>query len=308
MLAPAREKLGTREGARILGLLLLARNDLAGAVALLDPYVSAKLPEARRAQQALQAAYQRVQSQAEARLDNNGAPQSWYRSYKAASPEGKQKLVNDYMRKAFETSAEIKTAQELLARAGKAIPVALELAIARLTLAQELAGEERQGALQAAEKLLLAVQESAGDSERFKLNMAKVHYWLGRPEQGRALLKELEEAGAKECPTLYEVAGVLRQVGRDNEARQVAEAGYEVGTPQEKLNIASFLAIMAPSREDKIKWLERCDPKQPRIQALLAESRAGEAEGKGDQAESSVKQGVEKVKDAAKDLKDGLTK
>ncbi|HBP19057.1 MAG TPA: hypothetical protein DEA08_14885 [Planctomycetes bacterium] len=285
LLAPLEEGLKQEagEGARILGNLLVAQAPERG-IALWAPYVKRHLPAAQKAEQEFDQAVKRASDSTLQRLDSGKGPPAFYKAYKAAQSEPeKQQLVRDHVNEAIRKDPGVKAAGERLSEANRVVPVALELGILRLERAQGLGGEERQRALTEIEQLFLSIQATAGRTTAFKLNLAKVRYWLGKPAEGRALLDGVLEEGQRAPQLLLEVAHILRLVGDLSAARQLAEECYEAtkeaeGEEQQlRYGAASLCSILSSNLDDKLTWLERNDPQDTAAQAALAM-------GKGQQA------------------------
>ncbi|MBL4848485.1 MAG: hypothetical protein JKY65_23435 [Planctomycetes bacterium] len=286
VLQPAREKLGTSEGARILGALLLVKErDLEGAAKVWGPYVAEKLAKAQLAQTIYTATYQRARDRAfQSLTSGQGASEEWYRDQKAAPAERRNARVSEWVHAALEADVEIKLVKRRQARIGKVLPIALELAIVRLALAERSTGGKRFAAIEDVERLLIATRESLGATPRYKLTLAKVHYQLGRPEQGEALLIELEEGFPDEGEPLIEVALAYRQANRQSEARRVAAKAFEAARGNARLmqRAARLRAALSIDLADRVVWLERTELKSPQARAALASTRAEQAELVGD--------------------------
>ena len=302
VLAPLEEALRTDagEGARILGNLLVGQSPARG-IALWGPYVARHLPGAEQAEQEFDAAVKHASSQALERLDRGKGPPAFYSAYKAAQGDAaKQQLVRDHVNEAIREDPRVKEAGERLSEANRVVPVALELGILRLERAQALTGEERQQALTEIEELFLSIQATAGRTTAFKLNLAKVRYWLGKPEEGRTLLDGVLEEGERAPQLLLEVAHTLRLVGDLSAARELAKECYEATKEAEgeqeqlRFGAASLCSILATNLDDKLTWLERNDPQDTAAQAALAMGKGQQAAHQSKRAEAArwLKQAV----------------
>jgi hypothetical protein len=283
-LTPFRDRLSQgegakSEGARILGNLLLGQGDAVGAEALWAPYVASHLPEVQVASAALARTYDEVEQAALTFLNTQKAPKSWYAVYKAAgSEEAKNKLVREFIVARVKASPRIKAAVEASTRVNRVVQVALELGILRLTAAQSLQGAERKAKLTEIEELFLKIQATAGESQAFKLNLAKVRYWLGRPEEGHKLLDEVLESTQRDGRSLLNVAITLRTVGSDSEARALLEEAY--GKAKEALfkqQAARYRALLSLNLADEIEWLEKSSTTDASVMASLAMAKGRRA-------------------------------
>lgn len=282
LLEPMADRLGATEGARVLGLLRAAEGDLAGARALLVPYLRQRLPELHDAERSFQAALQQAQQDALVQLQNGAANRGWYQHYETLDEEGQREAVGAWIRESMLRNGGVIAARERLDGVGELVGLALDVGTLLLTCAQELQDEERQREVEAAEQLFLAVQGIAGDSPTFRLGLARVHYWLGRPQQGRELLEEV--VAGEEDPQLHlAVAKVLREVGAQSDASALAEKVWEQSHTQEaKESAAGFLAYLVNDLDERLVWFERANVQDPADRASLLDARAQRALRDGD--------------------------
>lgn len=174
----------------------------------------------------------------------------------------------------MQKSALISAARARLDQAGDLVGLALDTGTLLLTLAQGLTDEERKREVETAEQLFLAVQGVAGDSPMFRLGLARVHYWLGRPEQGRALLEELV-AEDEDALVHLAVARTLREVGAQSDAIGLAERVWQTSPDEQvKRAAAGFLSSVVGDLDQRLTWGERSDPQDPGERASLLDTKA----------------------------------
>jgi hypothetical protein len=176
-------------------------------------------------------------------------------------------------------------------REGVVVPVAIDLGIMRLGRAQRLANPaERKAELEQAEKTFLAVRGIAGDQAQFRLSLAQVYYWLGRPDEGWKLFDEVLKADGRKVDTVLLVASLLRELGVLGQARSLLEEAWKLpGTEaQDKEKLAFLRALSCNDLDDEIVWLERCDPVNPQVKASLAESKGRKALRENKDAEAAT--------------------
>ena len=290
LLAPRKAELGTTEGARLLGQALSADGDADGAFELLDPYVASRLLQLHRSEDALDALYEQVYTQAIRRLENGQAPQSWYDRYDRLGEAEQDAMVQDYIDEQLDSDANYTAELANYLTLTNVVPAALDLGIARLDRARAMDDPDaRRRELEAAEQTFLGVQGAAGGSASYQLYLGQVYYWLGKPEEGQGLFDRLLEERAGNAALILEVAGVLRQVGEEEQARGLFEQAYAAESdPQMQYRIARAVAALAEDVDEQILWLERGDPGNNETQGSLAHSRALRAMDEGDNAAAAT--------------------
>jgi hypothetical protein len=172
LLEPIRERLGTTEGARILGLADARRGQANLALGLLRPYVRTRLELLGAADQAWQSATKRASQRA---VDRLLADSLAFDSGSSNATKGKRmsKRLGDL----FENDPESDRAWRRRASKYSVVPVAHELGTMLLTHAQSQADRNsRESLLDEAEKLFLDVAQVSGpaDSDRDRLCLAEV--------------------------------------------------------------------------------------------------------------------------------------
>lgn len=292
-LAPLAERLGTLEGARILGQLYLAEDRLEESQRLLEGYVAARLPDLRTAREEFERRLAHSQDEAFARLDEDRA---FRRAWEAAPESRREALVEERITAHLRADRALARAQAEFERASSVVPAALALGVAQLRRAQGARGEERARGLAAAEKTFLAVRGDAGEEAEFQFFLGQVYYWLGRAEEGHALLEQYLTSEERSSTALTTVAGVLREVGLASEARTLAEEAYSVGTDEaEREEAASLRYVLGIDAQDRLVWLERCSASDPYFRASRAYERGLEAlaGGRRGEAKSQLGEAVE---------------
>jgi hypothetical protein len=296
LLMPVRDKLADTEGARILGQHLAASGKYDEAYPLLTPYCQSRLARFHTAEEALSTAYESVQQAALHRLRNNQADPAFYRRYDAASQDEQQRMVDEYIEEAVEADTRITGLRETFIKEARIVPVALDLGMVQLQRAQSLEDQAaRKAELEKAEKTFLAVGNAAGDSDEYQLNLGKVYYWLGKQDEGRKLFDAILARNAKNFDIRIGLAGILREVGAEDQSRKLVEKIYEGESDAEnKSSAARLRALLARKADEQILWLSRCRQTDPEVKASLCLARARKAveEANDSEAESHLRQAV----------------
>jgi len=279
LLRPYQHKLGATEGARILGQHLLSEGKSEDAYGLLFPYVQTRLEKLRGIEgiytNAIASAYQRALEE----LNTGNATGFSYDNYERAAKPAKEEMVDNFIQLRMHTDAGLLSAQEALKEANKIVPVTLDLGIVQLNRAQSLQDPPaRKTELEAAEKTFLAIQGFAGETDEYRMFLGQVYYWLGKPREGKELFDQLLAAKKRAYPILISLSGTLREVGEEEQARQLCEEAYAAGKKgSDKYAAASLRARIQKDNDDEIAWLEKADPNEPDIQISLNDSRGQKA-------------------------------
>lgn len=282
LLEPRASDLGTSECARILGDIYFSKGELAKAEAVLTPYVNGKLEAFRKAEEGYNAACERAQKAALRHLRNGEAGDSWYDLYDRGDEAKKQEMVDKYIGSAMRRDHSVTKALATLEQEGKIVPFVMDLAMAKLQLAREKESQaDRETTLKEAEDLFLAIQGVAGEDENFRIALGQVKYWLGKNEEGKELFDQVLAQGERRSSLLSRMAEIMRQVGREEEARRLAEEAYEKGNKDEKLEAASMRAVLFRDTDDRILWLERAGSDSLDVRASLLSAKADKAEAEG---------------------------
>ncbi|HTL52544.1 MAG TPA: hypothetical protein VL860_08230, partial [Planctomycetota bacterium] len=210
---------------------------------------------------------------------------SWYAKHKALpTKDAQEAFVDEYIYKTMQKNTRLKTKQDALKQAATIVPVALDLGIARLTRAQEIADPaQRKAELLEVEKLFLGMEQVAGQSDEYHLFYGQVCYWLGKMEEGHKQFDDLLTSTKRAPGVLIEVAERLRSVGKSDEATTLAEEAYAAETdPKKKLSIAQFLAVACEAADEKLKWLKLSDPADPWVATMVNSAEGMNAQAAGD--------------------------
>ncbi|MEM6470464.1 MAG: hypothetical protein AAF802_12985, partial [Planctomycetota bacterium] len=291
------EKLGESEGARILGQIWMSDGREDEALPLLEAYCESRLSALRKAEQSYDAAYEIARENVISQLQRGEAPQSFYDQYDSASEEGQIELVETIIATRLSEDVRLEGLRESYVEALSVVPAGMDLGMALLRKAQATKdAEEQRELLESAEETFFAVRSVMGDSDEFRLYLGQVNYWLGKFEEGKALFDALLTDNDRNPEYLTVVASLVRSVGRDAEARELAEEASEATEPgPRKFNIASFRAAMMTSLEDQIVWLERADPNDQRVIAGLfsAKGSLAQRDGKREQAQVLLRKSID---------------
>jgi len=294
LLSPLANQLAATEGARILGQLYLAKGKINEAHALLAPYCEARLAQFRAAESSFEGAFQTVQSATIAGLEKDPA---FRRRYQNASEDERQQMVTEKITEAIKRDPQIARLRAELRQHSRVVPVALDFGVVQLYRAQGLSDPaERKAELERAEATFLAIGNAIGDSDEYKLNLAKVDYWLGKSAEGKKLLDEILERNAGDFKIRLAVVKTLREVGAETEARDQAEKLYnEESSEDNRYEAAELRALLFKDIDDEIEWLNRGRLSDPSVKASLTLARGNKAMIDGDDraAEQELRQAAE---------------
>ncbi len=289
VLMAVRDKLGQREGARILGQLLANKGQYEASYALLNPYLKARLARLHEAEDRFQQMMSVAQKHALESLKLGYAAGFDFEKYDNCSDEQKKQLVIDYINRYIKKDADVQKARTKLLDEASIVPVALDLGMVQLHRARAMTDPAlRRKELERAEKVFLSVQSLAGDSDSYRINVGQVYYWLGKEKEGQQEFDQLMEKHKRAPEILLAVAKTLREIGADTQARQLAEEAYgSAKTDDIRHNAAGMRQVLCTSLSDKIIWLQRCDQSSSDTKAELETVRGHQAAEVNDDAEAA---------------------
>jgi hypothetical protein len=296
LLAPHLDRLGTSEGARVLGQVYVSQGKYEKAFALLQPYAEGRLKRLHDAEQAYQDAIKAAEQKVVDELKGQHAPGFDYARYKSLGRDAQNAMVNEYINGRLKDDPKLTVAREAIFREVGVVPVALDLGIVMLHRAQSQQDPAaRKKELEEAEKTFLAVHGLAGDTDAYRLNLGQVYCWLGKHAEGKQQFDDLLKSRDRSFQALLTVSQVLREVGSEAEARALAEEAYNKETdPRKKQAAAGMRSVMRKDLDDEIVWLERADPSDPENKASLSASRGRKAmlDGKNEEAATHLREAV----------------
>lgn len=271
ILEPLRDRLDG-DAARVLAMSDMARGDLAAARPLLTAFVEPAVARLHDYSRRHSARYDAVNEDAIDDLNADKGPRSFYDAYYAADESEQPLILDRYISGVVAVDPQIVELRYLYNANRYASSAALDLGQLLIYMAQETADRSERDALYAeAKDILLQVGEFAGEQDDYRLNLGKVHYWLGEHEAGQAQFDSLLEAHGRSVRALYEVGSVLRAIGINGRARELIGEAYDASDlDEERHAIATLLANLATDLEEERVWLNRADPDDPVVQASLA--------------------------------------
>lgn len=291
LLEPHKAKLGSTEGARMLGQIYAHDGDNEASYALLEPYMRGRLDALHAAEQQYEALAKQVSDNALASLRKGTAGDAWYRQYESASEPKKQELVDKYIYDSMRNNGSLQNAEKVVAKEAKVVPVALDFGIVRLQRAQGMTdAAAKKKELEAAEKVFLAIRGTAGETDSYLLYYGQVLFWLGRAEEGQKEFDQLLTKNKRDPGLLMTLANVYRELGDINATLKMMEECYTSSKdPKMQQGAAGMRAIVSQTLEDKILWLGRADASRPHIRAELCEAMGEKAMRDGDRVQAAAK-------------------
>ncbi|OAI48398.1 hypothetical protein AYO44_07125 [Planctomycetaceae bacterium SCGC AG-212-F19] len=297
LLAPHAQRLGSMEGARILGHIYATQGKHEQGYALLQPYIDARLPKMHAAEQAFRDALKQAQQQALNDLKSGKAAGFDYGRHRNANQAAQDTMVNDFIDRRLRDNPAMKKAQQDMTREAPVVGASLDLGIVRLHRAQSMADPAaRRAELESAEKTFLAIRSMAGQDDAYRMYLGQVYYWLDKSDEGRKLFDELLAAQKRAPVILAMVGGALREVGAVGEARTLVEEAYNKETDQpKKKSFAGLRAVMRTDIDDEITWLERANAGDPDVKAQLHNAKGHKAfqAGREDDAAGQYRQAID---------------
>lgn len=283
LLTPLEARLGSLDGAAILGRIHAAAGRPDRAYALLKPYVDGRLAEFVRADEALTAAGAAAQQRVVNDLQMGAAAGFDYARFeKAAKPE-QSAMLHEYLAARVKDDPALRDARQAVVRHAAVVGAALDLGMLQLQRGQATADPAgRKAALEGAEKTFLSIRSVAGEADAYRLYLGQVYYWLGKAGEGKKLFDQLLADRGRPAELLLQVARTLREVGSTSDGRKLAEEAYETaGDGQMKQRAAQTRALIPIDLDDSLTWLARSGS-DPETRASLAYHRGAKAARDGD--------------------------
>ncbi len=283
LLTPVQRQLADGEGARVLGTVLSRQGDYEGAYALLWPYVKGRLDALRAAEKRSADTLDRLWDREVDDLRQNKGPQSFYKKLESATEAQRNALVQEYVHGRLRGHPEYVASQDALEQAARIVPVALELGTVLVQRAQaQSTPDARKSQLESAEQIFLAISGIASESDKYRITLGQVYYWLGKPAEGRKLFDEYMESNSRSARSMMMIASQLRQVGLESEARKLAEQSYDgATTTEDKHDAASLRAVCSVDEGDEIEWLRKSNTEDPHVKASLEKALGRQARDQG---------------------------
>jgi len=271
LLEPHAAKLGTREGARVLGQIYAQKDKIDQAHDLLAPYSESKLKRLEELVANLKSTQKRIDDANVAKLQAGNAKDFNFQRHKTASKAVQQEMMDNFLDNLLRNDPDFLKAQNALLQESQVVNVALDLGVIFLKRGQAKTDPAtRKVELEKAEKAFLSVSGLVGHSDDYLLNLGQVYYWLGRQAEGKKQFDDLLQTHQRKPMMLLMVARLLREVGNVSEARPLAEEAYAASTNAKEKYFASGLrGVMGKDQEDRITWLKRGDPDDKHSQAQL---------------------------------------
>ena len=296
LLIPHRDKLGSTEGARILGQVLADKGKIDEAHRFLKDYCEVHLGDLNAADSRFRSVLDSEQQRIIKELESGKASRGFYTRYDRASEEKQNEMVNDYISQKLKNNRKFDDARLAYTKETAVVPVALDLGMVQLRRAQAMQdAEKRTAELKAAEQTFVSISSVVGESDEYRLYMGQVNYWLGKYDEGRELFEKVLDANGRKFNILVGVSGMVREVGRTTEATNLIEEAYEKSKkPFEKHQAAAMRSSMADDNDDRILWLQRADTSKPSICAALKSAKGSKAaiEDDFDQAERLYRESI----------------
>ncbi|NQD36774.1 hypothetical protein HPT27_07025 [Permianibacter sp. IMCC34836] len=299
ILQPVEAKLGSSDGARILGQAYVAEGDFQRAYPLLSAYMADRLKALNSAEKHYFDLQKNLWDAEFDKLNKGKGPQSFYSRYDKTPEAERQALVNEYVANQVRGNKKLAVALEAYRDKAKVVPVALDYGIVLLRRAETMTdAAARDAELKHAESTFLAINGVVGDSDDYRLYLGQVYYWLGKHEDGHKQFDELLNKYKRSQQALLSVANILRNIGMNAEATELAKESYDAASDKvNKYAAAQLLALLAQTQKDRLFWLERADPTAPSVVMDLTSEKgyAAERDGNGKKAAEFYREAIKQA-------------
>lgn len=268
-----------------LAALHMDLGELKEAEAILDPYLSARLPRFAAARHRYTTAVKDFQDRHINQARYGTLPPDLQSRLSGTSKDEQAKIFVEWLQEKEARDPKLLALRTEYQSYGDVVPASVTLGMVKLRRANEVSGTERARLLSEAESVFLSIRAEAEGLPTYHLGLGQVFHRLGRPEDGD---KELQGVIAQNDPLLtMAVARVYRELGLIKRARDVCEKVFETGYGDAKTEAALLLSIMAGTLEEEEAWLVKAGTKDKYIKNRLNEVKARRlfSEGKLGQAD-----------------------
>jgi hypothetical protein len=112
LLTPHRDRLGTTEGARVLGQIFARQGKYEESYALLLPYCEVRLDKLHAAEKSYERLYEQISSRIFKKLNDGKAPDSFYKKYEKAGKVKQNEMVGEYVQSRMKGNEKLLSARE----------------------------------------------------------------------------------------------------------------------------------------------------------------------------------------------------
>lgn len=289
LLEPAAAELGSGEGARLYGHLLLEAGRIEEALPHIERYVTPRVNALKTAESQISQGYERVRNKALDELNRTGGPAGFIQKYEAANENDQIQMVEVFVAEWIDKDTSFQAIQKNYQKAVAVLPSIMELGIAHLRLAQaETDSAKRSESLKKSETAFLMMSGSAGDTDEYRFFLGQVYFWSDREEKGRELFNQLLDSNQRSSASLVNLASVYRELGEEKDARMLLEEAFDKATTaDEKTGIVLTRSLLARTSDEKIEWLSKGNASNPNLTISLAQARAEKAEQDGKAADAA---------------------
>jgi len=217
------------------------------------------------------------------------ADQSFYDEYDKKTEVEQQIFVDEYIGGRINADETYQAGLNEYREAATIVPVVMDFGVLQLRTAESMDTQaDRNTELKAAEKTFLSIKNIVGDTDDYKIYLGQVYFWLGKQDEGQALFDEILTKNSRDSNSLLSIASTLRNLGKVGLATELTQEAYDSAKDdQTRYNAAGFMQLLSNTNEDKIKWLERADPKSVYVQASLKDNQGHLAAQKGDKVKAA---------------------
>ncbi len=255
-----------------LGALYLDLGDLVKSEAVLDPYLSARLPQFAGARQAYTAAVRSFRETMLQRAKSGALPAEINAKLDAAPPDDQPKIFFEYVGEQESQDERLLALRSAYEAYGDVVPASVTLGMVELRRANEVSGDERARLLARAEEVFLAIRAEAEDVPAYHLGLGQVYHRLGRAEEGDSELAALLEG--HDPVIANQVANAYRELGLIKQAREIAQRAFDESSGPARNDAAQTLYLLSSSLEEQRSWLQKVTSNDPDVVASRAEVEA----------------------------------
>lgn len=303
LLEPHQARLGTGDGARLLGQAYSRLGQTRQGIALLEPYCRQYVPTLLAIEAKLTPTYSAIRKEAETEIAQRSAADFDFVAYDKATEPEKYQLREMYIQARTAKEPSVRELQAQRAEIRLAMAALQDLARLYINRARtQVDPKKRLADLERAEADFLTLRDSEDVRASMKFatdvrfSLALVSLLRGRTEEGRQRLNEVYEAFHHDPGILLGGCSILQDAGELAAARTLADKAYEK-TPEQNRPGRQLVAwqrsrMSHDDPNDELTWLGRCDASVPevRLALVLAQAERDRRQGASDRAVNHFKE------------------
>lgn len=271
-------------GQQLLATLYMEAGQLVEADAILGRIVAFRLPRMQRASQAYMTTARSIEQRLIDEVNAGRLPPGLEARLLGKDESEQQAIFGEWLGETLQNHPRLTPLRQAYVAHSSVVPLTLTLGTVKLRRANSATGDARQGLLDEAEQVFLAIRQDAEGVPSYHLGLAQVYHRLGRVEEGEAEFRHVLDLGQPELA--LEVVGAYRELGLATRAKEIAETVWDSQQAPYHQAAANMLGIMARDPDEAETWFKRADQSAPGVRMSLRQLEAQRFAREGEMADA----------------------